>query len=526
MDNAKAGKYLLEILTNGMYSNPLHIYREYIQNATDGIDEAVAAGLLSIEQAEIHIKLKSDCIVIRDNGCGVPIEKARTILLSLGDSQKNPDEARGFRGIGRISGLGYADKVTFVTSAYGDTKKVIMVCDGVKMRQLLNRSSGEAGDVMDAFRAISTFTDDDEKSDAHYFEVRIEGIIPAAKILLDEVVVSRYLSETAPVDFDGQKFVQGIEISSFCKDYGHRLSCYNIYKGDRKKPIYKLYSRSMNAGQRSKTKTTDYVRKIEYVYEEAEDGSPLYIGWIAITDFSGQLSDPSVQGIRLRKGNILVGNNKTFEKFFPSEGENANKMFAGEIHALHNGLRPNSQRDFFEPNEIYSQFFEKLQKWAGELNKKYRRGTSEATSAIRKLRELNEHQHDIHEQVSSGKITSDTKREQVAQELERIQKAREKELRTVNKAIEKGTIDEERAETVNELVSDTAKATKNAVTLSTQIAAADYATKRDLPTSYSREERRLYQRIIEVIDVFFTDDHDTAEKLREAIKEDLKVKKK
>ena len=34
----KAGMYLLETLTSGMYNEPLTIYREYIQNAVDSID--------------------------------------------------------------------------------------------------------------------------------------------------------------------------------------------------------------------------------------------------------------------------------------------------------------------------------------------------------------------------------------------------------------------------------------------------------------------------------------------------------
>ena len=46
------------------------------------------------------------------------------------------------------------------------------------------------------------------------------------------------------------------------------------------------------------------------------------------------ISDESVQGIRFRKGNILVGNGTTFANFFPSEGHNANRMFAGEILSL------------------------------------------------------------------------------------------------------------------------------------------------------------------------------------------------
>ena len=35
------GKYTLESLTSGLYVSPLDLYREYIQNAADSIDEAI-----------------------------------------------------------------------------------------------------------------------------------------------------------------------------------------------------------------------------------------------------------------------------------------------------------------------------------------------------------------------------------------------------------------------------------------------------------------------------------------------------
>lgn len=47
-----------------------------------------------------------------------------------------------------------------------------------------------------------------------------------------------------------------------------------------------------------------------------------------------------------------------------------------------------------------------------------------------------------------------------------------------------------------------------------------------MPTSYGRDARKLYQRIIAVIDTFFSEDPKIAEELREAIKSELSVKKK
>ena len=47
------GKYTLESLTNGLYASPLDLYREYIQNAADSIDVAIAERLERPECFEI-----------------------------------------------------------------------------------------------------------------------------------------------------------------------------------------------------------------------------------------------------------------------------------------------------------------------------------------------------------------------------------------------------------------------------------------------------------------------------------------
>lgn len=527
MSEPIAGKFLLEILTKGMYSNPMHVYREYIQNSSDSIDKAIEAGVLKAAEAEIHIFIddKERNIVIKDNGLGIPLDIAKIKLMNVGASDKDGVTERGFRGIGRLGGLAYAEKVQFITSAAGDSAKTVMTCDCVRMQQLLQKSNNETSDIMETFKAISTFDEQPEEADSHYFEVRLIGV-PKESGLLDEDDAIRYLAETAPIDFDSQQFVQARKIREHFLEKGFPITCYKILRGARRKPIYKLYSRSMSTGKQERTKTKDYVRDVEFIYHEASDGKPLYIGWLAITDFSGVISDEAVQGIRFRKGNILVGNGTTFAKFFPSEGHNANRMFAGEIHVLHDELIPNSQRDDFEPSTVYNEMRKALAEWAGTINKKYRRGTSEATSALRNLTKLNEEQKELEEKIDSGAITSDEKREQIAERLEKIARTRAKEEKTVRKALERGTFDDERKETVEKALSQTETATKKVTALNTKIVNAGYATKNDLPSSYSRDERKLYQRIIAVIDTYFTDDPKTSEALREKIKAELSVKKK
>ncbi|WP_346707647.1 ATP-binding protein [Massilistercora timonensis] len=522
-----AGKFLLEILTRGMYSNSMHIYREYIQNSSDSIDKAIKEGIIEASEAEIHIIINENArsISIKDNGIGISKDTAKITLMNIGASDKDGIEERGFRGIGRLGGLAYADKVKFVTSACGDTVKTTMLCDCMRMQQLLQKSNTETSDVMETFKTISTFTEEPEESRAHYFEVELLGIQNGSD-LLDEKKVLRYLAETAPIDFDSQQFSQARKIREYFAEKGFPISCYKILRGSRRIPVYKLYSRSLSTGKQKRTQNKDYVRDVEFIYKKASDGKPLYIGWLAITDFSGVITDESVQGIRFRKGNILVGSNTTFAKFFPSEGHNANRMFAGEIHVLHDELVPNSQRDDFEPNAIYNEMKEDLTIWAGTINRKYRRGTSEATSALRNLKKLNEEQKDLEEKINSGAITSDEKREQIVDKLEKIARNRETEEKKVRKALERGTFDSDRKETVKKTLQQSEFATQKVAAINTKIISADYATKNDLPSSYSRAERKIYQQIISIIDTYFENEPQIAEELRAKIKTELGAKKK
>lgn len=228
----------------------------------------------------------------------------------------------------------------------------------------------------------------------------------------------------------------------------------------------------------------------------------------------------------MRKGNIQVGDNKTFARFFPSEGNTANRMFAGEIHVLHDEILPNSQRDDFEPGIAYECLKTKLTNWAYLINKKYRRGTSEATSALKRLQKANQEQRELESQIQAGSITSDIKRQKVSDDLEKITKKRDEAKKVVLRALDKGTFDSDRKQTIEKALKQTERDEKNAIKLRTLITDADYATKNDLPSSYSRAERNLYQRMIAVIDLYFKDKPEVASELHEKIKQELSVKKK
>ena len=118
------GKYVLDSLSVGMYSHPLMAIREYIQNSADAID--YLPGLPDSASIDVVIDGRKRSLSIRDNGAGIPCDKARGTLLNVGCSEKDPTLNRGFRGIGRLGGLGYCDELRFITKSQGED--MVSVC--------------------------------------------------------------------------------------------------------------------------------------------------------------------------------------------------------------------------------------------------------------------------------------------------------------------------------------------------------------------------------------------------------------
>ena len=85
------GKDVLELLTSSMYVNPLNIFREYVQNSVDSIDQAAKVGVLdSHESGQIDIVIDNvnRTIKVRDNGLGVSNKDFEKTLTAFGSSYK------------------------------------------------------------------------------------------------------------------------------------------------------------------------------------------------------------------------------------------------------------------------------------------------------------------------------------------------------------------------------------------------------------------------------------------------------
>src|SRR3954451_22642521 len=88
------GAFVLETLTLGMYGEPRHTLREYVQNSFDAIRAAQRTKFL-LGRGEVRVTLAQDLIAIKDNGLGVPSAQAWNTLTSIGASKKDRERDAG-----------------------------------------------------------------------------------------------------------------------------------------------------------------------------------------------------------------------------------------------------------------------------------------------------------------------------------------------------------------------------------------------------------------------------------------------
>ena len=246
MSNIIIGKHTLESLTAGMYTDPYVVFREYIQNASDSIDNAVRKGILLKSAAEIvvHLSPAERTIIISDNGTGLSADEAEQTLISIGNSKKTSEFDRGFRGIGRLAALGYCSKLTFETSTLAEKTGIRIVIDSRKLSQLLCAKDDRDVTITEVLGQVYFVERYAENCESHYFRVILDGVDETSGLNDYENVVS-YISQNAPVPYDPSDFVWGQEIIKRLRAEGVEVNSYNIMVsfGNTVKPIYKPYIR-------------------------------------------------------------------------------------------------------------------------------------------------------------------------------------------------------------------------------------------------------------------------------------------
>ncbi|MCD2345863.1 ATP-binding protein [Clostridium guangxiense] len=361
MKKVSIGKYTLESLTMGMYADPYVLYREYIQNAADSIDKAVKYGVLKRQQGKIQVSLIKDIneIEIIDNGLGISKEKVYNTLLDIGNSEKKINEYKGFRGIGRLSGLGYCEKIIFETSAIGESVKSVVCIDSIKLQKYLLPGEYENLTLEDVIIKSSDLKFEEEDEKKHFFKVKLVNVKPKLK-LLDFDRVLEYLEETSPVPYNNEMFRFGTCINGKLNELGVKIDEYNLYlcNGDVSTKVYKPYRTKFFVDLKKQILDEITDVNIKIIKNDFKDSKLVAIVWYGKSKLFGTIMDNKLKGLRIRKSGLLIGDRFLANSIFKEERFNG--WIIGEIIIVDNNIIPNARRDGFEKNDAYLFLVKKL----------------------------------------------------------------------------------------------------------------------------------------------------------------------
>ena len=359
--NAIVGKNILEMLMFSLYPEAETIYREYLQNACDSINEAVETNLLE-KQEDGHVTINIDSyhqkVTISDNGTGIAANDAKSRLKDIATGyKKHKESAAGFYGIGRLVGAGYCKQLSFKTSAFGENVASEIVFDVDKIREILNDDENNlsASEVIDA---VTTLTTMPQSESEHYFIVTLTDILPEyQEELLCEDRIYKYLVQVAPIPFLPE-FKNNLITPNITNEKEVLLSYYKQLNSiqvsvNNSVNIRKPYGLTIDG-------TGEEIAKLRFFTLTDPQYGDLAWGWYAITPFEKAIPDIDpyngnthvlTRGIRLRVHNIQIGNENFFDGTSYFRQARSNKYFNGEIHVVNPKIKPTTDRSDLAPSK-------------------------------------------------------------------------------------------------------------------------------------------------------------------------------
>lgn len=434
------GKNIIENLTTAMYENLLIVYREYVQNAADSIDKAVKQGLIDRNHAEIYVDIDTSkrYISIEDNGAGISADIFVKTMSSIADSPKDPSENKGFRGIGRLGGISACRELRFSCSAAGEDVQSIVIWNAQKVREILvdNKQNPNASDLVDS---VTTYDIQPCEKNLHFFKVEMVDVEQSASELLDESAIKRYLRSVAPLPYSNG-FIFYKKIHDFAEDNGFVIDEYNVFvNGDR---LFKEYRTKLYDDKNGQKVAYDELIDIEFEIFNASDNKPLAWMWYGISRFEKQIPALNeMRGIRLRKGNIQIGNEQTFleHNFYKEPREYL--YLLGEVFAVHNELRPNARRDYFNLNDCCREFEHSLRDLFYNRFYSIYHLANQYKKALQKKQELAKAKQEYQEKEESG-FDSPEYKETLEIKIKDLTAAAEKADKTLETRDSKGSSDD------------------------------------------------------------------------------------
>ena len=407
------GSEILNLITTGMYHTPFAIYREYIQNAADAIE---ASPWPDSGQVEITINTGKRNVRIRDNGPGLTQAQAERNLIPIAQSQKRRGVDRGFRGIGRLAGLAFADKITFRTRARGMQPLTEITWDGTSLRA----SAVGCTDPEQIIRSCVVVSNKDGTGwPNHFFEVEVEHVARhAAGRILNRDAVRRYIAEVGPVPIS-EEFPFKAQVEALFANERQPLTLAVTIDGEQE-PIRRRHGPRLKF---SEDRAGVFVELHSVRIPAADSDKDAAIGWVAHSSYIGAIPrELGVRGLRLREGNIQIGGENVLDPLFSEE--RFNRWSVGELHIIDERILPNARRDYFEPSPHMRQVENQLESIIQEIVSRCRTASS-ARNRARKVQNTLEHMQCAYDLAGSGYLKAADARDLIKKLLKNVQTVEE-----------------------------------------------------------------------------------------------------
>ena len=143
------GASIINIITESLYDKPIVVFREYVQNSIDAFSkEPEYTNDFLVDISVLEQPLKEDTVVgqnkkynvfFLDNGSGIAEEVFLDKMRDIAKSEKKKEKDMGYKGIGRLSGISYCERLSFINILdYKNQKFQFYSIDGKKFRNLRN----------------------------------------------------------------------------------------------------------------------------------------------------------------------------------------------------------------------------------------------------------------------------------------------------------------------------------------------------------------------------------------------------
>lgn len=428
LEDVKIGKNVLESLTRSAYDDCRCILREYVQNAADQIDIAKEQHLSEDDDYAIHLDIRpqSKYIEIEDNATGVRAEEIYPLLRNVACSRKDRKTRKGFRGIGRLGGLGYCDTLTFVTSYKGENVRSILKWNASKMSKMIDDEEDESS-ASEVVSTVTTLYTEPEKVDKHYFKVILENVNDDR--LLDVDDIRNYLSMVAPVEIANTFSPFKNKIKKFMEENHLTLDTYDVFVN--RDPVYKMYTKTIYDKNKIER---DSVRDVVCNIRVDSEGKPLYWWWYSICTLDGMIDYNNVaHGIRLRCKNIQLGDETNCRRFLPNkQDQRFNDYFFGEIHVLSEFLVPNMDRNYLRVDAVRD-IFERLAIDDFKELKALCYQASGYRSDYKKIADAKKKGEQLEEKKKQQKFASEEQLKREEEEFEKSQREAQKAKQSMDK---------------------------------------------------------------------------------------------